>query len=255
MVFLFTLTAHPGDPVLIKTINVKHDYFTVDNLGYVYLVSDYSITKYNFEGDAVAIFSDKKFGKPAIMDVANPMKILVFYPEFSMILFLDNKLAINGGPVNLQEQGISDPSLACTSYENGLWVFDRMANRVVRFNSGLTATHRSDDLRQLLQTAITPDALFESGNHVYLGNSGSGIIIFDVYGSYYKTVPGSHFHSFQPDDMKILHLKGDTLISFNTASLEENKFVLTETGITSFRKENKNLFLSDNSRILIYKFE
>src|SRR5438552_18644937 len=70
--------------------------FAVDNLDNVYvLASTDQLKKYNAAGDSVAVFNNvKKFGKLSTIDVSNPLKVLLYYKDFSTIVVLDRLLAI-----------------------------------------------------------------------------------------------------------------------------------------------------------------
>ena len=59
--------------------------FTVDNLGNIYILGkDNQLRKLSPQGDSLAVFNDvRRFGRIASIDVTNPLKILVYYREFS----------------------------------------------------------------------------------------------------------------------------------------------------------------------------
>ncbi len=68
----------------LKTIPGDYRYFTVDNLGDIYLVtaSD-QLKKIRSNGDSVGVFNDvKKFGALTSIDASNPLKILLYYEDF-----------------------------------------------------------------------------------------------------------------------------------------------------------------------------
>src|SRR5580765_5649457 len=70
--------------------------FTVDNLDNIYLLSSTNqVKKLNGNGDSVAVFNDvKKFGQATLIDVSNPLKVLLYYRDFATIVILDRFLAI-----------------------------------------------------------------------------------------------------------------------------------------------------------------
>src|SRR5689334_22944763 len=61
--------------------------FTVDNLDNLYLLNSHNqIRKYDSKGDSVAVYNEvKKFGQASLVDVSNPLKILVYYRDFATI--------------------------------------------------------------------------------------------------------------------------------------------------------------------------
>src|SRR5256885_10738969 len=90
---------------LIATIHGDVVNFTVDNLDNVYvLTSTDQLKKYNANGDSVAVFNNiKKFGKVSLIDASNPLKILLYYKDFSTIVVLDRLLATRN-TIDLRKQ-------------------------------------------------------------------------------------------------------------------------------------------------------
>ena len=67
------------------------DFYT-DNLQNIYLISAATnqVKKLNSNGDSVAVFNNTlRYGKIYSADVTNPLKILLFYKDFSTILIVD----------------------------------------------------------------------------------------------------------------------------------------------------------------------
>ncbi|MBD0332705.1 MAG: hypothetical protein ICV66_08615, partial [Chitinophagaceae bacterium] len=57
----------------------------VDNLGNLYVVTPTDqLKKFNSNGDSISVYNDvKRFGKLHSLDVSNPLKIILFYKDFS----------------------------------------------------------------------------------------------------------------------------------------------------------------------------
>src|SRR6267142_1538777 len=70
--------------------------FNVDNLGNIYVLNkDNRLKKLSSQGDSLAVFNDvRRYGQIASIDVSNPLKILVYYREFTTIIELDRFLNI-----------------------------------------------------------------------------------------------------------------------------------------------------------------
>src|SRR5438046_1047362 len=86
---------------LLQTLPFKADLLTTDNLGNFYLVKNDVLEKYDAGGTLLKTYSNKSFGKIDLADAGNPMKLLLFYKNFSQVVFLDNTLSQNGDPVSL----------------------------------------------------------------------------------------------------------------------------------------------------------
>src|SRR4051812_17937012 len=75
----------------VRTIPGDIVAFTVDNLDNVYLLSSTNqVKKVNANGDSIAVFNNvKKFGQATLIDVSNPLKVLLYYRDFATIAVLD----------------------------------------------------------------------------------------------------------------------------------------------------------------------
>ena len=107
-IFPFSVKAQNESPhKLISMIRGNIVDFAVDNLDNVYvLASTDQLKKYNAAGDSVAVFNNiKKFGKLSTIDVSNPLKVLLYYKDFSTIVVLDRLLAIRN-TIDLRQQNI-----------------------------------------------------------------------------------------------------------------------------------------------------
>src|SRR4051812_45339603 len=81
---------------VLKTITGDIVDFAVDNLDNVYLISKSNqVKKLNANGDSVAVFNDvKKYGQATLIDVSNPLKVLLNYRDFATIVVLDRFLSL-----------------------------------------------------------------------------------------------------------------------------------------------------------------
>jgi len=68
--------------------------FATDNLGNIYLLTATNqIKKLDEKGDSIAVYNDvRRYGKIYSIDATNPLKVLVFYKDFSTIGFSDRRM-------------------------------------------------------------------------------------------------------------------------------------------------------------------
>ena len=73
-----------------KFIPGDFTYFTVDNLDNIYLLTGSDeLKKIQENGDSVAVFNDvRTYGKLFSIDATNPLKILLYYKNFSTVVVL-----------------------------------------------------------------------------------------------------------------------------------------------------------------------
>jgi hypothetical protein len=193
------------------TVNVEAEKMTSDNLGNVYLIKGESIFKYDSLGVLQKTFSNKNFGAITSADATNALRIILFYKDFNRVVTLDNTLSLNGEPLTLETIGFPMASLVAASHENGLWIYDQQNFELVLLNRNLQVEHRSGNLSQILGIELQPNFIIEKDNRLFLNNPVTGILVFDVFGTYSKTIPILNLKSFQVVDNSVLYYKGRNL--------------------------------------------
>jgi hypothetical protein len=241
-----------GDFVLLSTIPGNYTFMTTDNLGNVYTVSGCEFKKFSPEGVLIKSFSDKSHGNIAFADVSDPLKILLFYHDFRQILFLDNTLSINGNVIDLDKLELLQPLLACSSYENGFWVYDQQDFQLIRFDKNLERSGSSGNITQLTGVEIKPNYLIETNNMLYLNNPETGILIFDKYGTYSKTLPFKQLSSYQIIGENLVYATGSQLIEYNFKTFTQKSSDLPVKNILDCDFANDKIFIRDSSGVSVY---
>jgi hypothetical protein len=201
----------------------KHQTFKVDNLGNVYLVNNDEIIKYNQQGKLINRYSNLQLGNITTLDVTNPLKMIVYYKDFQQIVFIDNQLSINSDIINLEELGFEQTELVCASVNNSFWIFDKRNAELIRFNEQSKIVNRTGNLNLIFNKKITPNYLVEQNGYVYLNCFDSGINVFDIYGTFSKTIGIKNLTQFQISNDFLIYQKDSVLISYNTKLFNETQ--------------------------------
>lgn len=225
----------------VYTIHSPADLFTTDNFGNTYLVKADEIRKYNPQGELLKIFSAKSLGKITSVDASNPLRVLVFYKDFASLLFIDDLLSQNGDIINLLDLSLEQSDVVCTSFNNGIWLFNRQNANLVRLDQNLQTVVNTGNLNRLLGTTFKPNFIIEYNGYIYLNNPDEGIFVFDIYGTYFKTLPLKGLLHFQIKENEIIYFEGQSLKSFNLKLLTEA--ALAFEGVKDLRVEKENYYL------------
>ena len=67
--------------------------------------------------------------KLAQIDVSNPMRVLLYYKDFSTIVILD-RFMTNRSTIDLRKQDIFQVEAVCLSYDNKIWVYDEFEHKL-----------------------------------------------------------------------------------------------------------------------------
>ena len=79
-----------------------------------------------------------------------------------------------------------------------------------------------------------------------------GILVFDIYGTYNKTIPVTKLHHFQISNDLIIYFKDGKLNSYNMKTLEEGKISFPESQPLDARTEKEKLYLLKEKSLDIY---
>ena len=160
--------------------------FTVDNLGNIYVLNkDNQLKKLNANGDSLAVFNDvRRYGKIATIDATNPLKVLVYYREFTTIIELDRFLnIINTIDLRNQNLNILQAKAVGLAYDNNVWVYDEQEAKLKRIGDDGSLVDQTTDFRQLFDSTPDPAVIRDQGGLVYLYDPAKGVYAFDHYGT------------------------------------------------------------------------
>ena len=128
--------------------------FAVDNLDNIYvLTTTDQLKKYTANGDSAAVFNYvKKFGKVSLIDASNPLKVLLFYKDFSTIVVLDRLFAVRN-IIDLRKLNIFQVNTIGRSYDNNIWLYDETDNKLKKIDDEGKILMETADFRLLFDKA------------------------------------------------------------------------------------------------------
>ncbi len=233
-------------------------YLNVDILDNIYLISSGNrLKKLNGKGDSVAVFNDvRKYGNPTLIDVNNPLKILVYYKNYSSVVVLDRFLSQRNS-INFRKQGIFSVNAISTSYDNNIWLFDEQDNKLKKIDETGKMLLESPDMRQLLDTIPSPQYIIDSRNQVFLYDAMKGFYIFDYYGAFKTRLPFTSWSDIAISGNKLFGFSTNMLYSYELQSLNLKTYVLPSfvKDYVSIKAVNGKLYLLKKNALEIYRFE
>jgi hypothetical protein len=217
--------ASAADFILTLTIAQDIVEFSVDNLGNIYVInSDNQLKKLSPQGDSLAVFNDvRRYGKIGSIDVTNPLKILVYYRDFTTIIELDRFLNIIN-TIDLRPLNIQQAQAVGLAYDNNIWVFDELDARLKKIGDDGTLVDQSTDFRQLFDTVPDPVSVLDRDGLVYLYDTAKGVYIFDHYGTLKSHLDFSGWKDFN-------------VIGKNLLGRNEHRFYRYQQGTLNLQEE------------------
>lgn len=213
---------------LINTYDTKAKALAVDNFGNFYTMADNRILKFGPDGKYLYPYEEFRNGKIGMIDVTNPMKLMVYYPDFSTIVFLDRFLS----PLmkyNFFDLGYQNITAVASSVDGRIWFYDNVDFKLKKIDEFGKVYRESQPLNILLETAPNPNFITEKDNQIYVNDPVIGILVFDLFGSYAKTIPLKGLKRFQVLQGQIVYQDAVTINSYNPMTFETKGFALPDT--------------------------
>jgi hypothetical protein len=202
-------------------------YMDIDVLDNLYLISnDNQLKKLKPNGDSVAIFNDvKKFGNPTLIDVSNPLKILLYYKSYSTVVILDRFLSFRNS-INFRKGNIFKAKTIATSYDNNIWLFDEQDFKLKKIKDDGTLLSETNDWRQIFDEVPSPTEMIDRDGAVYLHDIQKGFYVFDYYGSLKNNLPFKNWQHVAVANNKIMGFENNTLQSYELNTLTLKSYAL-----------------------------
>lgn len=237
-----------------KFIAGKFRNFYSDNLGNIFLITTgNSIKKINNKGDSLSVFNDvRRYGDIYLLDVSNPLKIIVYYKDFSTILVFDRFMNIINN-IDLRKANIMQARAVAQSYDNNYWVFDELDNRLKKINDEGNVLFETSDFRVLFDESYMPSKIIDADGQVYLYDKNNGWLIFDYYGAFKQKYPFENLNDVQVINKQFVGFAGDTVYKTNPQTFISNTFKLFDSAnVLKTEMQNNFVFALKEEGLYIY---
>jgi hypothetical protein len=242
---------------LVKTFPGQIADAAIDNLDNVYILTETDqLKKYNATGDSIAVYNNvRRFGKVYSIDVANPLKVLLYYKDFASIVILDRLLSVRS-TVDLRRKNILQVTAMGQSYDNNIWIFDAFDNKLKKIDEEGNILLETSDFRQALGQAITPQQIIDQNKQVYLYDPINGLYVFDRYGTFQRRIPVQGWSNVSITDKFILGISNEGLQAYNISSLlqSQQKFPGNFTPYYRYSISNNKLIALSKDAMHIYRY-
>lgn len=218
------------------------DFFDLDILGQLYFVKGSELKKYSQDGILLQNYSNLYLGDITLIDVSDPMNLLLYYQDVNQIVMLDNQLSIKNSPIDLNDLGYGQANMVCLSYSNGFWIYDPISQSLIRFNNLLEESDNSGNLKNITGYQIHPVQLIERDNQLILRDKQFGIFVFDRFGNYIKRIPFNDIDDIYIRSGVWQMLKNDTSLFFNPINLQIDTIPIRHQNINEFRLNAKSAY-------------
>ncbi len=231
--------------------------FAVDNLHNLYVLSPADeVQKYNADGQRQFNYPNSTLGNIAAIDVSNPLLIMLFFPDYQQVLLLDRTLS-PAGQFNLFRAGLLQVSAVGMASDNRLWAYDAATFQLKKIDQNAEVLLESADLSLELGHSVKPLRIFEKNQTVFLCDPTEGILVFDVFGTYLKTLQLKAIADCQVLNDELYYLEKGQLKAFNLKSLTGKVLKLPE-GLRNpkqVRIVSDRLYVLDEEGVKVFRLE
>lgn len=251
---LFFQLGVEAQPTLLKEIPMKARLMSVDELSNVYVVhQNNALVRYSSTGDSNAFFLDIHNGDLDFIDVVNPLRILLYYPNFGRAVVLDRMLSAKN-TLDLRNNSIATISSIASSADGNIWVYDRFNSRLKKVDEQMREILQSNDLRMEIQQVINGNYMLEKNWKLYLLDANKGIFVFDRYGNYIQQIQLPQLAKFQAVEQGIVYRKEDTLTTLHWDMIRESRMAIPkkESPIIDAQLSGDYLYVLHKDRLCIY---
>ena len=249
LLFCFTtfFSGYSQDTLLLDDV---YTHISADELNNIYIWNSENLKKYDFQNNQHFIYNNLALGSIYQIDVFNPMKILVFHADFNTIVTLDNTLSQNGSAIDLADYDMENTSLICRSYNNGIWCYDPVLFKLVRYDNTMLLTNEVEFIQNIIPGYDSIFFMTENNDLLYL-QTPNEVYVFDKFGSYIKTLPISSPLKIAVFDSGIFYIRNQSLFFYSFQNIDSENVNLTiPQNLTDFSIAGKTVFFLTGKQII-----
>jgi hypothetical protein len=239
---------------LEKKIQGNFIYINTDLLGNIYAITKSGqLRKMNAAGDSIASYNEvKKYGQPTMVDVSNPMKILVFYKPYGIIVSLDRLMTFRNS-INLRNKQYFNVNSAATSYDNLIWIFDGGDQKIKKLDDEGGLISEGQDLRLVTEALPESATLLTNQKQLLLYDAGKGFYVFDILGGYRNLLPFKDWQDVGISGNIIYGFQKGKLLTYELQTLHLKEYVMPAiSNSNSMKVMNGKLYLLKDDGIEVY---
>jgi hypothetical protein len=239
---------------IIDSYQVKANSISVDNFGNFYAVGDNQILKFDRNGVFQVRFEEVKNGKIGSVDVTNPFKLLIYYPDFMNAVIVDKFLTYVTS-YNFFDLGYQSVTAVGSSADGYLWFYDATDYTLKKIDATGNVQLKSQPVNQLIDKIINPNFIQEKNGQVFVNDTATGILVFDNFGAYYKTIPIFGLQKFHILQEQIVYYQDNKLRSYNPVTFDAKMISLPDTlGVIEAAIDKERIAILKSDRIDFYRY-
>lgn len=223
---LTRLFAQEQELFIVDTIPIHSRWIVTDKMQHLFLIkNDHTLLKYDAKGKLLYEYNENSLGAISSVDVQNPFFILVYYNDYTTVVILDRTLS-EVRRQDLADLYIDQVQAIGIASDNNIWLFDNNTFTLKKIDAQNQILLESNDLSMLSAQIPDPTQLIEYQNKIYLNSPDDGILVFDQYANYFKTIDIKDAPHIQLYEEKIFYVKKHEFHAYTLRSFLTQKINL-----------------------------
>jgi hypothetical protein len=134
-------------------------------------------------------------------------------------------------------------------------VFDLGDLQLKKINDKSAVEQTSGNVRQYVNNDVAVCGVYDNNDRVFVLDSINGILLFDVFGSYIKTIPIKGVEDIKVSTKNIYYFSNGRLNQYNWQTALSNNFPLPDTTrVQKISIEKERLYIQKPDSIYIYSY-
>jgi|GEM_PF-4593937 len=160
--------------------------FDADLFGTLYIVSGSALHTYAKDGTKKYVFEKKEYGRLSDIDCRNVHKVVLFYSEPGVFIFLDKNGAEIGTELSIRDIGLYNVTTFCHASDGTLWLSDNDSQVFVQISRAGAVLFKSTNWGKYTSSADAKK-MYLSEDYLLLATD-NAIDLFTQQGAYIKTI-------------------------------------------------------------------
>jgi len=221
---LISVKAQDSSIQIIKIAVPKFKYFYTDRLSDLYVTTqDNQLNKYNKRGELAFKYNENRYDTISVVDLNNPLQILLFYSSFGVLQILDRNLALQS-ELQLKQLGYQTITAAGLAADNNIWIYDAEKFRLVKLDPFGKVIKKSNELIGLIGDNRLMGQIWEQDNFLFIRASGIGWLQFDDFASFIQIIPIPDMNIIRIEAEKIWYMEDGEVNQFDLATLHKKLY-------------------------------
>ncbi len=208
----------------VDRLSIVPETATIDKFGHIYYANvRQDVIKVDLDGQKLGFYSNNRLGNISLIDASNPLKVLVYFPEFLTGVMLDRQIN-ETGQFDMINLGFGQIDLVATALNSALWIFNSHQQRIYQIDHQGQILITGEDLRLRFNARLEPSKIKEHNGRLFMSVPDHGMLIFDQFGNFETQFIKTGIKDFQLSGNLIIYRLEDKMEVYDFTTFETKLF-------------------------------